>query len=554
MRTSATSRSCCRRGVDPALDWRPARGQDRATRERFNVSEYLVDRQVELGRGGHVALRERGAGITYEDLLVRVRAAAAALRGLGVSPEERVVLVLLDGIDLVAAFLGALRIGAVPVPLNPLLPARDLAAIAGETRAHVALLAGERAGVAAELAAGAPELELLAIAGGDASELPGVATRVWADLAGDPADGEPHATWDESPGFWLCTSGTTGQPKLAMHRHDDLRLIAEGYAREVLAVGPDDRSLSIAPLFHAYGLGNSLAFPLASGSTAILEPARPPTPALVAELVARERPTLFYAVPTFYSALVAAGLPEETFASVRLAVSAGEALPAELFLRFRELYGVEILDGIGSTELLHIYLSNRAGEARPGTTGTPVGGYRIALEDEAGRLVGPGTPGQLLVAGETAATGYWCRSEESRRAFRGEWFASGDMYVCSPDGFYTYLGRCDDMFKAAGEWVSPAEVEAVLVEHPDVLEAVVVGECRPDGLAEPVARVVAAPGRSVEPEALAEHCRARLAGFKRPRRILVVESLPRTATGKIQRALVREDASAGPAPPGRRDA
>lgn len=464
------------------------------------------------------------------------------------------MLVQLDGIELVAGLLGALRIGAVPVPLNPLLPARDLAAITAETRARVAVLSGERVGVASELAAGAPELELLAVAGGDAPRLPGLATRAWADLAGDPAGGEPHPTWDESPAFWLCTSGTTGQPKLAMHRHGSLKRIAEGYAREVLGIGPDDRSLSVAPLFHAYGLGNSLAFPLASGSTAILEPSRPPTPALVAGLAARERPTLFYAVPTFYSALVAAGLPAETFVSVRLAVSAGEALPAELYLRFREQFGVEILDGIGSTELLHIYLSSRAGEVRPGTTGTPVGGYRIALEDDAGRPAGPGAPGQLLVAGETAATGYWCRTAETRRAFRGEWFASGDMYARSEDGFYTYLGRCDDMLKVAGEWVSPAEVEAVLVEHPDVLEAAVVGERRPDGLVEPVARVVAVPGHAIGPEALAEHCRARLAGFKRPRRILVVGSLPRTATGKIQRALVREEASAGSAPPGRRDA
>lgn len=475
-----------------------------------------------------------------------MRAAAAALRGVGVRPEERVALVLPDGLDLVAAFLGATRIGAVPVPLNALLPARDLAAIVAETRARVALLSAGRAGIADELVAGAPELELLATVGGEPPELARVKARCWADLPGDPADGDAHATWDESPAFWLCTSGTTGQPKLAMHRHGSLRRIAEGYAREVLGIGPADRSLSVAPLFHAYGLGNSLAFPLASGSTAILEPARPPTPALVAELALRERPTLFYAVPTFYAALLRAGLPPETFASVRLAVSAGEALPGELLLRFRERFGVEILDGIGSTELLHIYVSNRPGEARPGTTGTPVGGYRIELADELGRPVAPGEPGELLVAGETAATGYWCRTAETRRAFRGEWFASGDMYARSDDGSYAYLGRCDDMFKVAGEWVAPAEVEAVLAAHPDVLEAVVVGGRRPDGLTEPVARVVAAPGRRIDPEALAEHCRGRLAGFKRPRRIEAVETLPKTATGKIQRALVRAELGAGP--------
>ncbi len=477
-----------------------------------------------------------------------MRAAAAALRGAGVRPEERVVLVLPDGADLVAAFLGALRIGAVPVPLNALLPARDLVAIVADTRARVALLSAARAGIAGDLAAGAPELELLAFCGGEPPALPRVATRAWAELtgAGDPADGNAHPTWEESPAFWLCTSGTTGKPKLAMHRHGGLRQIAAGYAREVLGIGPDDRSLSVAPLFHAYGLGNSLAFPLASGSTAILEPARPPAPELVAELVLRERPTLFYAVPTFYSALLRAGLAPQTFESVRLAVSAGEALPGELFRRFRERFGVEILDGIGSTELLHIYVSNRPGEARPDTTGTPVGGYRIELVDESGRPVAAGEPGELLVAGETAATGYWCRTAETRRAFRGEWFASGDMYVRSEAGAYAYLGRCDDMFKVGGEWVAPAEVEAVLAEHPDVLEAVVVGERRPDGLTEPVARVVEAPGSCADPEALAEHCRARLAGFKRPRRIEVVSALPKTPTGKIQRALVRDELRAGP--------
>jgi benzoate-CoA ligase len=287
----------------------------------------------------------------------------------------------------------------------------------------------------------------------------------------------------------------------------------------------------------------SLAFPLAAGATAILEPRRPPTPSLVASIIRDERPTLFFSVPTFYAGLLAAELAPDTFASVRHAASAGERLPAEVGARFRERFGVELLDGVGSTELTHIYISNRPGAARPGSSGTPVSGYRVRLEDADGNAVPAGTPGRLLVSGATMASGYWCRAAATRRSFRGEWFDSGDMCVCSPDGFYTYLGRADDMFKVAGEWVAPAEVEAVLVEHPAVLEAVVIGEARPDGLIEPVAYVVAAPGQAIDRDALLEHCRGRLAGFKRPRRIVVLERLRKSGMGKIERSKVSDEAS-----------
>jgi benzoate-CoA ligase len=288
----------------------------------------------------------------------------------------------------------------------------------------------------------------------------------------------------------------------------------------------------VAPLFHAYGLGNSLAFPFSVGATAILEPTRPPPPALVADLARAERPTLFFAVPTFYAALLAAELPEDTFASVRTAVSAGEPLPSDLFRRFGDRFGVEILDGIGSTEMTHIYISNRRGLAQPASSGMPVVGYEIRLVDESGQEVPAGVPGQLRVSGASAATGYWCRSQATRRSFEGEWFRSGDIYVRSEDGRYTYLGRVDDMFKVGGEWVAPAEVEAVLMEHAGVLESVVVGAPREDGLVQPVAFVVPLPD-------------CRLAGFKRPRRVVVIEKLPKTATGKIKRAVVREWAREG---------
>jgi benzoate-CoA ligase len=490
--------------------------------QTFNASEYLLDRRLSAGDGDRVAIRERGESITYLELLDLVGAASASLHGLGVRPEERVLLVLLDGVEFVATFLGAMRIGAIPLPLNPLLPAPDLALAAADSRARVAVISRTRPDLVEELRQGAPELAEIVV-----------------EVASTGIDPGPFPTWEDSPGFWLCTSGTTGRPKLAMHRHVDLRLTAEGYAREVLQLTDADRCFSIAPLFHAFGLGNGLTFPLATGATAILESTRPPTPQLVADIVRVEQPTVFFAVPTFYAALLAADLAEDAFASLRLAVSAGEPLPAELYSRFRDRFGVEILDGIGSTELTHIYISNRPGRVVPGTSGTVVGGYRIRVEDDEGNEAAIDTPGHLSVAGASLATGYWCRTAATRERFHGEWFRTGDMYSRSADGYYTYLGRADDMLKVAGEWVSPAEVEAVLVEHPDVLEVAVVGESV-DGLTWPVAYVVAKPGRTIEEAEVVEFCRGRLAGFKRPRRVLVIDDLPKTVTGKIQRARVRE--------------
>lgn len=474
----------------------------------FNAAEWLLE-----DREG-VALRVRGESFTYAAVRDLVAHTAGGLRELGVGPEHRVLLVLLDGIEFVSAFLGAIRMGAIPVPVNPLLPGRDVAEIASYARAQLALVSAERAAVADDLSG-----EVLV------GELP----------SGEPA--EAYDTWDESPGFWLCTSGTTGAPKLAMHRHIDLRTSAEGYAREVLGISSRDVCYSVGPMFHAYGLGNSLSFPFAAGATAVLERTRPPTPALVADIVRAERPTLFFAVPTFFAALLAADLAADTFASVRHAVSAAEPLPADLFVRFRDRFGVEILDGLGSTEMTHIFVSNRAGRAKPGTSGTPVGGYRVRIADEDGN---DANPGHLWVSGDSMATGYWCRSDATRRTFVGEWMRTGDVYERDADGCYTYLGRADDMFKVGGEWVSPAEVEAALIEHPGVLEAAVVGRADDHGLLKAVAFVVASSNPAPTADDLDAHCRARLAGFKRPRGIEIVEALPKTVTGKIQRYKLRD--------------
>lgn len=495
----------------------------------FNACQWLLDRHVEAGRGDRLALRCQGVSVTYADLLARSQSAAQGLLSLGVRPEERVLMVMLDSVEFVTTFLGAMRIGAVPSPANPLLPGRDLAVIGADARARVAIVSADKAAVVDELRAGAPELREVVVVGEGS----------WNDHMTTPADVRPHLTWDESPGFWLCTSGSTGHPKLAMHRHGDLRVTADTYGRHVLGVGEQDVCYSVGPMFHAYGLGNSLTFPLAAGGTSILEPTRPPTPELVADIVKRERPTLFFCIPGFYAALVAADLPRDTFASVRHGISAAEALPAEVWRRFRDRFGVEILDGIGSTEAAHIFISNFPGAVRPGTSGQVVPGYEVRVVDDEGRPAKPEQPGHLLVKGDSLATGYWCQAQWSRRTFQGEWMLTGDTYTASEDGFYTYMGRSDDMLRVSGEWVSPAEVEATLIEHPDVLEVAVVGQPDELGVTRPVAYVVAYPERSLDPDDLIAFSRQRLAGFKCPRRVEVVEALPKTVTGKIQRFRLR---------------
>ena len=509
--------------------------------EHFNASEWLVDRHVEAGAGARVALLSGDATISYEELLDSIRAAAGGLRRLGVRPEERVMMILRDGPDLAIAILAAMRIGAVALPVNPLLPSRDLLAIARDARARWAIVAGDATTLTAALAEDAPDLVSAIRVGPGSSDSD--AAPLWSDILATGGDSTADATAAESPGFWLCTSGTTGRPKLAMHRHADIRSTCEGYAREVLDVRPSDRHLSVAPMFHAYGLGNSLTFPLAAGAEAVLEPTRPPTAALVASLLDRYRPTRFFAVPTFYAALVAADIPDDAFGSVRQAISAGEALPAELFGRFRERFGLEILDGIGSTELTHIFISNRDGYAVPGASGIPVGGYAVRLLDDGGAAVPTDTPGQLWVSGDAAATGYWCRSAETRRTFVGEWVATGDLYSVDADGVYWHLGRRDDMLKVAGEWVSPTEVENVLLGHESVAEAVVVGAIGDDGLVRTVAFAVPRPGMHLDPDDVLARCRKELAGYKRPRRLIVVETLPKTATGKVLRAELRREAT-----------
>jgi benzoate-CoA ligase len=334
-----------------------------------------------------------------------------------------------------------------------------------------------------------------------------------------------------------------------MHRHVDIRYVCETYAAQVLGIGPDDVCLSVAKLFFAYGIGNSLFFPLSVGASSVLEPSRP-NPELYARRVAEHGVTLFFAGPSFWGPLMAADLPREAFATVRNGVSAGEALPPRMYHGVRDQYGFEILDGIGSTEALHIFISNVPGKVVPGSSGFPVPGYEVQLRRPDGSVIEEaGEPGMLYVAGESLCTGYWCRTGVNRAVFHGEWMRTGDQYVRNADGSWTCLGRADDVLKVGGIWVSPAEVEARLLEHPTIAEVAVIGVPDEDGLDKPVAYVVARPGAVIDPDEVIAFCRAGLAAFKRPRLVVQVDALPRTATGKIQRYRLRELATATLSPP-----
>ena len=509
----------------------------------FNAAGYLVDRHVEAGDGDRVAVRYQGADTTYADLAGDTARVAAALLRLGLHREERVMCCMSDTPELLTTILASFRAGLVAAPVSTMLTGRELGAILADSGARVLVCTSEFADAAAEAAVVAPDLTHLVVVGGAEPDVPTGVTRLgWDDaLAGVSAEDHPvvAATRDDSPALWLYTSGTTGMPKAAMHRHANIRHVCETYARQVLGIRPDDRCLSVAKLFFAYGLGNSALFPLSTGATTILEPRRP-TPDVIAERVRADSPTLFFGVPTFYAGMLAADLPGDLMSSVRLGASAGEALPASLQQRWKEHFGVSIIDGLGSTEALHIFLSNHPDDIGPGTSGYPVPGYEVQVRTADGELAKPGEPGSLFVKGESIATGYWCRTETTRQVFQGDWLATGDTYVQDDDGRYTCLGRSNDMLKAGGIWVSPSEVESRLLEHEDVVEAAVVGLPDGEGLDKPVAYVVLASDAEVTPDDLVGFCREGLAHFKAPRRVVGIDALPRTATGKLQRFRVRE--------------
>ena len=526
------------------------------TTELFNACEYLLDRRLAAGDGDRLALTGPAGELTYGQLHERVLRAAAALRGLGLQPEQRVLMFMADSPEFVTVYLAAMRIGAIPVPVSTMTRADGLAELLRDSRARLLAVTGEFAGVARAAAGLAPELAgVLAPAGGEADgagpagaagPAGGPGGVPWHDLdallAAAAPDAAVYPTTADSPAFWLYTSGTTGTPKGAMHRHGAIPVVCETYGAQVLGITPGDRCLSAAKAFFAYGLGNSVLFPLSAGAAAVLEPA-PSRPDLIAERARGYGATLFFAGPTFFANMLRGDLPADALTGVRLAASAGEALPASLYQRWTTRFGVDIIDGIGMTEMLHIFLSNRPGQVRPGTTGVAVPGYDLKIVDEAGLVVPEGTPGTLLVRGASTATGYWSRYDASRQVFGGEWLRTGDTYVQDADGYYACLGRTSDMLKASGIWVSPAEVEARLLAHPAVAQAIVVAAPDAEGLEKPVAYVILEPGRPVTDAELIEFCRAGLPSFKRPRKIVFVGAYPTTATGKIRRIELRQMAT-----------
>jgi benzoate-CoA ligase family protein len=519
--------------------------------ERYNAAADLLDSNLEAGRGGRLAIRTTdGRAMTYNEVAVLANKAGNAMSGLGVEMENRVLMALLDGPEFAATFFGTIKLGAVPIPVNTNLKPDDYAYFLNDSRAKVAVVSESLAPLFRQVRAELRHLRHLVVAGGaEAGELR------WDDLIQSASDQlAPAETSRDDMCFWLYSSGTTGFPKGVVHLQHDMRYCFENYARPVLGITDADVAFSVAKLYFAYGLGNALYFPFAAGATAVLH-AGPPTPAAVIELVRRERPSLYFAVPTSYANTLAAdsGLwADADFSSVRACVSAGEPLSASILERWRARTGTDILDGIGSTEICHIFISNRPDDVRPDSSGRIVDGYAARIVDEAGEDVADGEVGTLLVKGDSIGERYWNQHERTRRTICGEWIDTGDKYARDAGGYFTYQGRSDDMLKVGGIWVSPTEVEAAIGAHEAVLECAVVGVPDSARLVRPEAYVVLRPGQTAGPEletALREHVRARLAHFKCPREFHIVPDLPKTATGKIQRYRLRSEPAqqSGPA-------
>ena len=521
---------------------------------RFNAAEFFIDRHIAEGRASRVAIICGESQTTYGELQARVNQAGNALRKLGVRSEERVLLLLLDCPEFAAAFFGAIKIGAVPVPVSTMLTPQEYEYLLNDSGARVAIVSES---MLAKLKLTdiprerVPALQHIVTVGVRPAALSRSQSRsdiahyeFNAVIASESSELSPAPTHKDDPCFWMYSSGSTGAPKGCVHLQHDMVVTAELYARNILGVTEHDRFFSTAKLFFAYGLGNALYFPLLIGGTSILmsEPARPQE---VFEIIERHRPTLLFSVPSSYAAALhfeRSGGGDYDLSSVRYAVSAGESLPAAIYQRFKERFGVEILDAIGSTEALHMFIANRPGAVRPGSSGQLIPGCDAKIVNEEERPVATGEIGNLYIRSDATCAYYWRQHEKSKETFDGPWLRTGDKYSVDADGYYWYAGRSDDMLKVSGAWVSPVEIENVLIEHDAVAEVAVVARRDDDELIKPAAWVVPAGGFAAGEKlaaTLTDFAKSRLTGRKVPRWFEFVDELPKTATGKLQRYKLR---------------
>jgi 4-hydroxybenzoate-CoA ligase len=506
----------------------------------YNAATDMIDAHLLAGRGDKPAFIDAAEMMTYATLAERTNRVANLMRTYAIGRESRVALLLLDTVDYPPAFWGAIKAGVIPVALNTLLTAEQYAYILEDSRAQALIVSAPLVESIKPALGKLPLLKHIFVAGGDA---PSFALNFREELSHQSPVAETAPTHSDETAFWLYSSGSTGMPKGTRHVHTSPMDTAKLYGQGVLGIREDDVVFSAAKIFFAYGLGNSMSFPLSVGATSILLTDRP-TPESVFNTLKKHQPTIFCGVPTLYASMLhyPAGTPENGSARLRACTSAGEALPAEVGKAWHQKFGVDILDGIGSTEMLHIFVSNRPNDVAYGTSGKPVPGYTVRLVDEHGADVPDGEVGELLVSGPTAADGYWNQRTKSRATFEGNWTRSGDKYIRDAAGNFTYQGRTDDMFKVSGIWVSPFEVESALISHPAILEAAVVPKEDSDGLIKPRAVVVLKPGQSSDEALLAslkEHVKTKAGAWKYPRWIEVIDALPKTATGKIQRFKLR---------------
>jgi benzoate-CoA ligase family protein len=501
----------------------------------FNVAVPFIDRHLSEGRSEKTAIRAVADNVTYGELATQVNRCGNVLREIDLSPGDRLLMIVKDCPAFFYLFWGAIKAGIVPVPANTLLRAPDYQYMIDDSACAAVVYSPEFASeVTPALASAARHPKVFATEGND--------TALQVRLARASTTLAPVPTTPDDDCFWLYSSGSTGRPKGAVHRHRDIVVTCVHYAVNTLGMGEEDICFSAAKLFFAYGLGNAMTFPLWVGATAVLSDQRP-APQMTFDLIDRFKPTLYFGVPTLYAAqLRELGQAPRDVSSLRLCVSAGEALPPDIFRRWQALTNLVILDGIGSTELLHIFISNRPGDYKPGSSGRVVPGYETRIVDENGTPVAPGEVGRLMVKGESAARCYWNNPKKTAETMRGEWISTGDTYLQDDKGYYVYCGRSDDMLKVGGIWCSPVEIESRLVEHPKVLEAAVVGRADDDALIKPEAYVVlndASDASDTTACELLRHCQDGLARYKYPRRIHFVDELPKTATGKIQRFQLR---------------